>query len=176
MKASDTTATAEEKPTDYDLDDRTERALTEYLTVLEDVGRARGAEDLYLVVSQSGNEYLVDADLGACECPDAEYNLSDGEQCKHESRVAFATGAEPIPAGVDDVDDQLGAHVSATPRVAAADGGAVAAEDEESDTETGRPDECDCWDADLDVPCWPCYLAGYEEQNPETPGAKEGEA
>ena len=33
------------------IDSRTERALTQYLTVLADVGRAKGAEDLFLVVS-----------------------------------------------------------------------------------------------------------------------------
>ena len=21
----------------------------------------------------------------------------------------------------------------------------------------GRPDDCDCWDADAELPCWPCY-------------------
>ena len=157
-----------------DLEPRTERALTEYLTVLADVGQARGAPDLYVVISQSGSEYLVDADLGACSCPDAEYRDAT---CKHARRVAFATGATPIPAGVDGVDDQLGAHVDATPQVAAADGGEVAVEDSGSDAESERPDECDCWDADLDVPCWPCYREGYEAPNPETPGAEEeGEA
>ena len=41
---------------DTDLEPRTERALTEYLTVLEDVDRAAGADGLYLVVSQSRAE------------------------------------------------------------------------------------------------------------------------
>lgn len=43
-----------------DVDDLDRRALTEYLTVLDDVGRARGAAELYLVVSRSGREYLAD--------------------------------------------------------------------------------------------------------------------
>ena len=38
------------------IDSRTERALTQYLTVLADVGRTTGADDLFLVVSQSGSE------------------------------------------------------------------------------------------------------------------------
>ena len=28
----------------------------------------------------------------------------------------------------------------------------------------GRPDDCDCWDADL--PCWPCYRDGFDTPNP----------
>ncbi|WP_254533339.1 hypothetical protein [Natrinema gelatinilyticum] len=34
------------------------RALTHYLTVLEDQDRVRGCRNLYLVVSESGREYL----------------------------------------------------------------------------------------------------------------------
>lgn len=75
-----------------DVDERDRRALTEYLTVLEDLGRARDADGLYLVVSQSGSEYLVDAHTGACECPDHEYR---GVHCKHARRMAFATGDRP---------------------------------------------------------------------------------
>ena len=70
------------------IDTRDLRALTEYLTVLDDVGRVRGADGLYLVVSQSGSEYLVDTLEGACECPDAQYR---GVECKHRRRVAFPT-------------------------------------------------------------------------------------
>ena len=111
------------------INSRTERALTlgqaqslvlqggedvkQYLTVLADVGRAKGADDLFLVVSQSGTEYLVDRREGRCTCPDHEHR---GVRCKHLRRVAFATGDEPVPAGVDDVDPQLGEHTDETPR------------------------------------------------------------
>ncbi|MFC6724993.1 hypothetical protein ACFQE1_11545, partial [Halobium palmae] len=61
------------------------------MSVLENVGRAAGAEDLYAVVTESGSEYLVDARTGACECADAEYRAPEGG-CKHVRRVAFATG------------------------------------------------------------------------------------
>lgn len=107
-----------------DLDERDVRALTQYLTVLEDVGRAAGAEDLYLVVSESGKEYLVDARTDACECPDHEYRDAT---CKHRRRVAFATGERDVPTWVsdDDVAGDLGEHVDATPRQAAADGGEI---------------------------------------------------
>lgn len=30
----------------------------------------------------------------------------------------------------------------------------------------GRPEDCDCWDAEADLPCWPCYREGFEVPNP----------
>lgn len=96
------------------IDERDARALTQVMSVLDDVGRVRDAPGLYLVISESGREYLVDADLGACECADSYYR---GIRCKHQRRVAFATGAEEIPAWVDRdaVDDHLGYHLDADP-------------------------------------------------------------
>lgn len=116
-----TTADVEGQPP-AGLDDRDVRALTEYLTVLDDVGRVRGADDLFLVVSESGSEYLVDRRTERCGCPDAEHRDPDGG-CKHVRRVAFATGARPVPAGLQGVDPQLGAHVDVD-LDGAADGGA----------------------------------------------------
>lgn len=87
------------------------RALSEYMTVLEDgTPAARRAPGLYTVTTQSGATYLVDPELPACECPDAEYR---GRRCKHIRRVRFALGWRPIPHYVDedDVDPQLGRHV-----------------------------------------------------------------
>lgn len=97
-----------------DVDERDRRALTEYLTVLDDVGRARDANGLYVVVSESGSEYLVDARGGVCECPDHEYRRG---RCKHLRRVDFATARQPVPAGVprDEIDDDLGQHVADRP-------------------------------------------------------------
>jgi hypothetical protein len=96
-----------------DLDGRDVAALTQYMTTLEDVDRARGADSLYVVVAQSGREYLVDAETGACECDDSFYRHPEGG-CKHVRRVEFATGRREIPAWVDRsrVDAQLGIHVS----------------------------------------------------------------
>ena len=146
------------------IDSRTERALTQYLTVLADVGWAKGADGLFLVVSQSGTEYLVDRREGGCTCPDHEHR---GVRCKHLRRVAFATGDEPVPAGVDDVDPQLGEHTDETPRRAASDGGVVKTTDTtgERDESDERPSECDCgdWNAGEGLPCWPCYRDGFEE-------------
>ena len=94
-----------------DLSDRAVSALTEYMTTLDDVGRARDADGLYVVVSQSGREYLVDVETGACECDDAFYRDAT---CKHQHRAAFATGRRSVPAWVDRsrVDPQLGLHVT----------------------------------------------------------------
>jgi len=101
-----------------DTEPRTVRALTEYHSVLDDVGPARGADGLYTVVSQSGKSYTVD-ETGACTCPDASHNLDvdAGELCKHARRCAFATGDRPIPADVAavvDVDPDLGQHATAS--------------------------------------------------------------
>jgi len=94
-----------------DLDERAVRALTASMSVLEDVGRARDAVDLYLVVSDSGRSYLVDRRERRCECDDHFYQ---GVECAHLHRVDFATGARAVPAWVDRdaVDEQLGRHVS----------------------------------------------------------------
>lgn len=94
------------------LDARDAAALTECMSVLEDVGRARGAAGLYEVIGQHGQAYLVDVATGACECGDSFYRaLIDG--CKHVRRVEYATGVREIPAWVDRaaVDPLLGQFV-----------------------------------------------------------------
>ncbi|PGF16197.1 hypothetical protein CP556_08780 [Natrinema sp. CBA1119] len=98
-----------------DVDGLDRRALSQYLTVLEDQGRVRDCPGQYLVVSESGSEYLVDARLEACECPDHEFR---DRECKHIKRVAYATGERPVPPIVDrdDVAGELGEHVSGEPR------------------------------------------------------------
>jgi predicted nucleic acid-binding Zn finger protein len=163
--------TTEVEATDAELDARDVRALTEYMTVLPKGG------DVYSVTTESGSEYTVDAREGRCTCPDYKHNLptDDGRhRCKHAARVAYATGGRPVPAWVDTdaVDPDLGAHVDATPRVAATDGGIVEAGDDgeiltDADDATGddgRPDECDCgaFHTDAELACWPCYRDGFE--------------
>lgn len=161
-----------------DLEPRDARALTEYMTALPEGG------DVYTVVGENGGTYSVDARAGRCTCPDAEYRDA---RCKHQRRVAFATGERTIPAWVDpdDVDAQLGEHTDAAPAVAATDGGTdgiVVADDDgeildesegENESDDGRPDDCQCWDASLTLPCFPCYREGFEEPNPETPGGDD---
>jgi len=99
-------------PAEDVLEERDARALTRCMAVLDDVGRARGASGLYLVVSDSGREYLVDADSQACECDDSFYRNPSGG-CIHARRVAFATGARELPEWVQEnrVDDRLGDHI-----------------------------------------------------------------
>lgn len=185
---------------DAQLDERDARALTQYLTVLDDVDRAKGAEDLFFVVSESGESYLVDVATGACECPDAEYREPEGG-CKHFRRCLFATGRRAIPAWIDrePVDPDLGEHVDGEVRFAATDGGSGIIEagddgevlDEESDDEAvvdlsevygeaapdapDRPEDCECsgsaLEVEYDLPCWPCYREGFETPNP---AAQEG--
>lgn len=108
-------ATAEDSgESSSSIEPRTRRALCEYLTVLDDVGEARDARDLYVVVSQSGNEYVVDARGGVCTCKDFQHR---GGQCKHIRRVELIRGDRPIPAGInpEEIDDQFGLHVDASP-------------------------------------------------------------
>lgn len=148
-----------------DLDERDVRALTSYMTVLDDTPRVDGADGLYEVVSESGKSYLVDADTGSCECADAEYNAPEGG-CKHRRRVEFATARREIPTWVDAdaVDPDLGRHVD---DVALADGGQVLQADADTD---GRPDDCTCHPNFEGLACFGCYRAGFETPNPEAGG------
>ena len=95
------------------LDQRDVAALTEKMTTLDDVDRARGAPGLFVVVSQSGRSYLVDVEGGCCTCDDSLYRHPDGG-CKHYRRVEFATDAREIPEWVAEsrVDPLLGEHVT----------------------------------------------------------------
>jgi len=36
-----------------------------------------------------------------------------------------------------------------------------------------RPDDCGCWNADADLPCWPCFRDGFNDQNPAEPAADD---
>lgn len=42
-----------------------------------------------------------------------------------------------------------------------------------SEDDDGRPEDCMCWNADLDLPCWYCFRAGFDDQNPAEPGADD---
>jgi hypothetical protein len=129
---------------------------------------------IYEVHSSSGETYEVDARTGRGTCPDAQHNLSNGELCKHAFRVEIVRGERAIPPAIDrdDVDDLLGCAVDSTAVAVATDGGVVA---EALDDEGERPDDCQCWDVDADLPCWPCYRDGFGTPNPETPGAEGGD-
>jgi len=67
-----------------EVDDRTLRATTEHMTVIEE------ARSLFSVTTESGSEYTVDLREPACTCPDFEYR--DIEECKHIRRVRMEVG------------------------------------------------------------------------------------
>jgi hypothetical protein len=53
--------------------------------------------------------------------------------------------------------------VSAEPTMKT-DGG-VTVEADGVDPSDERPGDCDCWDSEQGLPCWPCYRDGFEEPN-----------
>lgn len=40
----------------------------------------------------------------------------------------------------------------------------------------GRPGDCSCWDADAELPCWPCYRDGFDVPNPNAGDDRDGGA
>jgi predicted nucleic acid-binding Zn finger protein len=162
-----------ENPTD--LSRRAARALTEKMTVLPDTGRVKDAPDLYLVVSESGTEYLVDARVGVCECPDYEHREPE-EGCKHIQRVDYATGTTPIPNWVNpaEIDSQIGEQTDATvvfPPTPSSDqeletetspeqplqtDGGRTTESEDSEACPNGDARCNGPDGD-GLPCFPCF-------------------
>ena len=38
-----------------------------------------------------------------------------------------------------------------------------------------RPEDCICWNADQDLPCWPCAREGFGTQNPAEPAADDSD-
>jgi len=143
------------------IDERDVRALEQYLTVLPDYGRAKGATGLFMVVSESGEEYLVDTYQPACECADFEYRSPAGG-CKHIRRVAFATGERSIPANVDRtaIDDQLGQHVDGEVRIAATDGGVATIDDFDDQDDVDGAEECEDCQSMTDLPCFEHFEVG----------------
>ena len=152
---------------DTEIEPRTRRALEEYLTVLPEHGRVKGADDLVLVVSASQEEYVVDVRSGACECPDASYNLEDDELCKHARRARFALGRDAVPAEAleaVEVEPNFGAFVDTDEvRVATPDGGVLEATDD-AEVLTDEDDECETCAELSDLPCFECYMQGRERE------------
>lgn len=171
-----------EDVSDLDVEPRTERALREGILVTR-----APADDRYFVYGESGKKYIVNAATGECSCPDYQRREPEGG-CKHVRRTRLETGRTAVPDGVTPespgVDRFLAAAVAVRENVAIrADGGEVLgheadnAHDQDADAETDdRPDDCDCWDADLSLPCWECYKNGFRSQNPAEPGADHDDA
>jgi hypothetical protein len=137
--------------------------------VLPEHGRVKGAHGLVLVVSASQEEYVVDIHSGACECPDATYNLEGDELCKHARRARFALGRDAVPVEAleaCEVEPNFGAFVDTDDvRVATTDGGVIEATDDAEILEDDDADECDeCAELSDDLPCFECYMdtKGYD--------------
>lgn len=119
----------EDNGRDESIDSRTVRALTEPLTVLTvDKKPVRDSDTTIVsVTSHSGSSYTVDLRELRCDCPDAEYNLDDEQQCKHQIRARVALGRDTVDTATLatlDVDAGLGSNCPG-PVVATSDGGRV---------------------------------------------------
>jgi len=96
------TTTQARRDADTDLETRDIRALSEPMIVLPErltVPSDGVGPGMYLVQTED-RSYVVDPDLEACTCSDAEYR-SPESGCKHVRRVAFETGARDLPAWID---------------------------------------------------------------------------
>lgn len=82
-----------------ELDARTIRAITEYMTVVEK------AQALFEVTTQSGSAYTVDLVEPACTCPDFQYRDTI-EECKHIRRVRLEVGQVDADAFEADLASQ----------------------------------------------------------------------
>lgn len=97
-----------------DLDTRAAKALTERMTVLGDTPPVRHDDALYEVITE--RTYRVDLRARACSCPDCLHRKTE---CKHQARVMYAIGRDPLPAWADlsQVDPKLGEHVAGEVRI-----------------------------------------------------------
>lgn len=147
------------------VEERTLRALEEYLTVLPDSVDAPGMVE---VVSHTGESYVVDVHGHNCECPDASYRLDDETDCKHVRRARFALGVDAVPAEAleaCEVEPNFGAFIEEDAvRVATADGGVVEAGDDAKVLDEEDTDECEECAELTGLACFECYMAerGYD--------------
>lgn len=81
---------------DVELETRDVRALTEPMLVYPDDPDA--PLDCEVAVYSEDRQYIVNREVGFCECPDNHYR---DEVCKHLRRVAFEVGARDLPQWVD---------------------------------------------------------------------------
>lgn len=81
---------------DTELKTKDVRALTETMLVLPDDPETMGEHEV--AVYSADRRYIVNVDVGFCECPDDQYRPGT---CKHRRRVNYETGAWELPAWVD---------------------------------------------------------------------------
>lgn len=89
----------ETSETEERIDPRIRRACEESMTVVPH-GEETGMFDVY---SGANDEpYVVDlaGEHDRCTCPDMDYNLEKGEQCKHVQRVRIEFDLMDVPGGV----------------------------------------------------------------------------
>ncbi|ERG97745.1 MAG: SWIM zinc finger containing protein, partial [Haloquadratum sp. J07HQX50] len=122
--SSDTESKTEDST---EIEPRLRRALEEPLSVVSTEGTPVESDAWFVsVVSHSGESYTVDVRDGRCNCPDAQYHLSDDQQCKHQLRAKIALGQMSVPPHAlesVDVDRLLGEHTDAKLQFLANDGG-----------------------------------------------------
>jgi hypothetical protein len=80
------------------------RALTEPMKVYEDDPETWS--DAEVAVYSENRRYLVNIDVGHCDCPDVQYRR---RECKHLARARYALEEYSLPEWIqmDRVDDQL---------------------------------------------------------------------
>jgi len=123
-------------------------AAFEDVVAVEDV-----APGMVRVVTWS-DAHMVDARDGGCMCEDKQYR--GVPMCKHEL-AALTSDVDRLPAAgmvVDSLDERT---------EVATDGGSE------------RPDDCECWDVDAELPCWACARDGFDAQNPAEPAADDAD-
>jgi len=123
-----------------DIEPRTERALTECMSVVSTEGTpvTDADEETVSVVSASGSTYTVDAGDEFCDCPDYQHNH---RRCKHIRRARFALGIDELSAAMLrtlDIAENFAAHCPG-PIVLASDGGRVG--ESKTRDESGDEDE-----------------------------------
>jgi hypothetical protein len=97
---------SETTPSDDENDDkRSYRARVEQMLVVPETNDENNCVGLYTVVSQSGEEYLVDLDSreSPCTCPDMQYNFPENG-CKHRQRVQLMVESTALPAPDEPAD------------------------------------------------------------------------
>lgn len=88
-------ATSGQESHGTDVEPRTRRACVESMTVVPH-SDGTGMFDVYS--GESAEPYVVDlaGEHDRCTCEDMEYNLEDGERCKHSRRVRMEFGLVPF--------------------------------------------------------------------------------
>lgn len=108
----------------------------------------------------AAHEYRVTLENGepvSCECPADDHYEGP---CKHRTAVAIRSQIGTVAADAQAVVDASPDSTNLLP----------AEQDGDDDLkEPGRPDDCECdaFNTSIDLACWPCYRAGFEDPAPD---------